>query len=356
MKLHLLLCYLVLIFTSLGSASAETPASQTELETLRKENQQLRRQLAVALKKTATPVEAATPAVQETLTTTPPPIESPAPKPSSVQSFLDTLFLRKSVFAEDLLAPGAISDPAQFNYVHSGHGKDSYSIDSGLAATFTTAKSGNWQRDWGVGADYHRNTTAASATNLFQTGLIADTVFGNATVSDTVRMKASVSFKDDNVKDVRSVAAGWDILPVIAFLKIDNYHVLGPAHWRWQPFAGFRYESAVDEGKGIQSGHRLAARYGAEVQLFPLFDYYKRSVEITAKYTMWSDLGSTGPYQGKDWNGYLDVEANYWFHGGATAHTGKMDVGIGLSYQNGDSPELNIANADLLTIALKAKF
>jgi len=370
MKLPVLLFCSAFVLTGNGvfSILGQTPPEDSEVRRLKKENQQLRRQLAEALGKlpgtsanpsgrdqTSSTPAAAKPAARRTDTAAAA-AESTEPEPSSAHSFIDRLFLRKSVFDEETLSPGQITNPAQFTYVHPGHGNDSYSIDAGLAATFLTPQPGKWQMDWGIGADYHRNSDATSTKNLFQTGVIADAIFGNAAESDFVRSKANVSYKDNNVKDLQSVAAGLDILPVVAFLKIDNFHRAGPAHWRWQPFAGLRYEGAFDQETGLREGHWLAARYGVEVQIFPLFDYIKRSVEVTTNYTMWSDLSSTGPYKGKNWNGYLDIEATYWFNGGASAHKGKMDVGVGLSYQNGDNSELDVTDADLLVISLKAKF
>jgi hypothetical protein len=337
-------------------AIGQTDPATGELERLRNENRQLRKELADARQKSLVKQSTTERQARDTddkkivseraaISENPPPL-----------TFLDKVFLRKSVFDQDVLAPGQISGPAQITYAHPRNGADTYAIDAGLAATFITPQPGLWQIDWGIGADYHRNSETSAKKNLFQTGLIADAIFGNPALSDFVRAKANLSYKDDDIKDVRSIVGGIDVLPVIAGLWIDNYHRLGPAHWRWQPFLGLRYESVTDSGAAGKDGDRLLGRYGVEAQIFPFFDYVKRSVEVKATYTMWSDLSSSGVYSGNGWNGFLDADLTYWFNGGLSVNKEKVDLGVGVSYQNGDNPELNLAHIDLLTVSLKAKF
>jgi len=333
----------------------QAPSPSGELERLRKENQQLRKQLSDAQEKSRPEKAVAKP---EDVTVDKKVISEVATVPESrgPSTFLDKMFLRKSVFDQDLLAPGQITGPAQITYVHPGHGNDTYAVDAGLAFTFITPQPGLWQIDWALGADYHRNSDISAKKDLFQTGVIADAIFGNPAEGDFVRMKGNLSYKDNAVMDLRSVSGGIDVLPVVAGLWIDNYHRLGPAHWRWQPFAGFRYESTTDTAVTAKNGHRLLALYGVETQIFPLFDYVKRTVEVKTTYTMWSDVSSSGVYSGKSWNGFLDADLTYWFNGGLSVHKQKIDLGVGITYQNGDNPELSLTHVDLLTVALKAKF
>jgi hypothetical protein len=286
-----------------------------------------------------------------------------------IVTFLDKVFLRKSVFSEDTLTPSSISGPAQFTFEHPGHGNNSYSIDSGVAVTFITAAIGEAQIDWGIGLDYHRNNSTSSPKDLLQTGVVADSIFGNPATSDFfARLKANLSYKDNEVKDLRAIAGGLDILPVAKLLWIDNYHRLGPAHWRWQPFAGLRWESSTDVANGAANGHQVLARYGIETQIFPLFDCrewfgttgsqnkIKRSLEATLTLTAWSDIDSSGVYSSKAWRGYLDANLTYWFGGGLSVAKQKASLGFGLGYQNGDNPDLNRTDVDLLALSLKAKF
>lgn len=335
---------------------AQGESATNELERLRKENKQLRQELADARQKSAIKQATTKPSVPDTeskKTVSETPAISATRRTST---FFNKVFLRKSVFDQDVLVPGQVSGPAQLTYAHPRNGADTYALDAGLAYTFTTPEPGLWQIDWGIGADYHRNSDASAKKNLFQAGFIADAIFGNPTVSDFARAKANVSYKDDDIKNVRSVIGGIDVLPVIAALRIDNYHRLGPAHWRWQPFLGLRYESVTDSGASGKSGDRLLGRYGVEAQIFPFFDYVKRSIEVKATYTIWSDLSSSGVYEGTGENGFLDADLTYWFNGGLSVHKEKVDLGVGISYQNGDNPDLNLTHIDLLTVSLKAKF
>jgi hypothetical protein len=368
-----LLPRLLIVFTilRLGSACllAQTFVESSEMERLKTENKELRKKLADAEQKlkAASPKATPTPAPatpSSTVTTTEPTVER-----TQISTFFDKVFLRKSVFSEDTLSPAGISGPAQFTFEHPGHGNDSYSIDTGVAVTFITAAISQAQIDWGVGLDYHRNSAASSPKDLFQTGVVADSIFGNPATSDFfARLKANLSYKDDELKDLQSVAGGIDVLPVARLLWIDNYHVIGPAHWRWQPFAGLRWESSTGVASGASNGYELLARYGIESQVFPFFecrdwfgaagsqDKIKRSIEVTLTLTAWSDIASSGVYNNKDWRGYLDANLTYWFGGGLSVAKEKASLGFGLGYQNGDNPDLNRTDVDLLTLSLKAKF
>jgi hypothetical protein len=349
-----------MLFTLLQFVSydsfAETLTDTPEVQRLKVENKELRQKLAAAERKIqslsakAAPMAApptSTPKIATEITT----------ERTELVTFLDKIFVRKSVFSEDQLSPDSISEPAQFTFQHLGHGSDSYAIDSGIAATFISALVGQAQIDWGVGADYHRNSSADSPEDLFQAGLVADSIFGNAATSDFfVRAKANLSYKDDIQKDQEAVASGFDLLPVARLLWIDNYHRLGPAHWRWQPFVGLRWEVTAEAPAGAASGDQVLARYGVETQIFPLFDYIQRSLEATLTLTAWSNIHSSGLYTNKNWRGYLDANLTYWFTGGLSRGKQKANLGFGLEYENGDNPDLDRTNVDLLTISLKAKF
>lgn len=269
MKLPILSFYSALILAAFGVVSAigQIPPKPTEVQRLTEENQLLRQQLAEAQGK-AQSKAVATKSVSSKTDARVIVSEKAQTESGSATTFLDKIFLRKSVFDENALAPGQITDPAQFTYVHPGHGKDTYSIDTGLAATFITPQPGAWQVDWGIGADYHRNSDVSSVKDLFQAGFIADAIFGNAAEGDFVRLKANVSYRDDNVKNLQAVAAGFDVLPIVAFFRIDNFHRFGPAHWRWQPFAGLRYEDSIDEGPVLNKGIDLPHAMGWKCKYF----------------------------------------------------------------------------------------
>lgn len=333
---------------------AQALTEPSELERLRTENRDLRARLQQA--------DAKLQAAQSKLTPTPSPDELPQVTKSETTSFpgfLDQLFLRKSVFSEDILNPGSISRPAQFTYAHDRHGTDSYVIDTGIAAMFITPLP-QAQIDWGAGVDYHRNSSSGAIRNLLQTGVVADSVFGDPALSSFfAQIKANVSFKDDEARNVKALTGASDLLPVERkFLKIDDPHDLGITRWRWQPFAGLGWSASTDVPAGRRNGHQVLARYGIESQFFPLYSFanWKDSLEAILNLTAWSDVSSSGVYRNRDWRGYLDLNVIYWFNGGPGLKKQKASLGFGIGYEKGGNPDSDQTDVDLLTVSLKAKF
>ncbi len=352
------------LFTA-GNASSlvgqTMAADQGELERLRTENQQLRVRLEEA--------EAKLKAVPATPTPTWPswcllqflPGEDHAEQLVS-QRLLNQMYLRKTVFSEEVLNPANNSRPAQFTFEHSGNGSDHYAIDTGVAVEldkYPIVLSGA-QIVPGIGVDYHRNSSSDSAKNLLQAGALADSFLGDPAQGNFfANVKGNITFKDDEKKDVKSVAGGWDFLPVEKrIFRIDDWHDFGVLRWRWQPFAGLRGAVSGDVPDGVNNGHQLLARYGLESDVFPLYSFanLKESVETTLNLTAWSDISSSGVYRSKSWRGYLDFELNYWFYGGPNRKKNRTSLGFGLGYEKGDDPDSDQADVDLLTLSLKAKF
>jgi len=349
---------ILLWLANAGTSFGQTLAELSELQRLRDENRELRARLAE--------VEAKLKETKPKATPTPPQPIEPAHTSEVVAghlvspTFLDKIFLRKSVFTEDTLDPGNISWPAQFTFEHSGNGTNTYAIDTGVAATFLSTPLAQSQIDWGAGLDYHRSSLPHSPKNLFQTGVIADSAFGDPTLSSLFALaKTNLSFKDNQAKKIQSITGGLDLLPVERkFLKIDDPHDLGIMRWRWQPFAGVRWDASTDVPGGRANGHQILARYGVETQFFPLYSYanFKKSLEAALRLTAWSDISSSGVYRGKDWRGYLDLNVTYWFNGGLSLNKEKASLGFGLAYEKGDNPDFDQTDIDLLALSLKAKF
>ena len=113
-----------------------------------------------------------------------------------------------------------------------------------------------------------------------------------------------------------------------------------------------------DVPDGVNNGHQLLARYGLESHVFPLYSFanLKESVEATLNLTAWSDISSSGVYRSKSWRGYLDFELNYLVHGGPSRKEDRTSLGFGLGYEEGDDPDSDQTDVDLLTLSLKAKF
>jgi len=292
-----------------------------------------------------------------------------------VATVLDRVMLRESVFDEK-----TITEPARITYVRPGSGDDTYTIDAGVAFNLITYNPGNWQLDWRLGAEYHRDSAAASLKDVWTTGVLFDLAIGNpATSPNTLLIDGDIRYKDDTVADLRSVVVSLELLPIIAALKIDTLNEIpmrrspvgadgkssaeeqrGILAWRWQPFVGLLDESSVDTAANVEQGHRIVARYGAEVQVFPLFRWVRDRVELTARYTAWSTLDSTGVYAGDDFSAYYTAGLKYWFDtptpAGGSETRKKMRIGLGLLYENGDNPELSLRDIDQLTLSLTAIF
>ncbi|MEY2488365.1 MAG: hypothetical protein QOC70_307 [Verrucomicrobiota bacterium] len=352
-----IVCAAVVLLLGNKATSATEKDSSSELEQLRRENQQLKQQLAEVRAKlpVAAPTAAPSPARQTEKETKTPEVAKTTDQPL-LSSWVKRLYLRKSVFDETTIK--AVTQPAMISYVHPGNGSDSYAIDAGVAADLWPVGGEKWQADVGLGVEYHRNTKVSSRKDLFQTGLVYQAILGNTSLDPiTSILKGGISFKNDNVKDLQAVETSLNVLPIITFLYTDDYHAITDSVCvRWQPFAGISYEGATDTAANVSKGHRLLARYGVQGGL-----WFKDKIELTTRYTARSVFDSSGVYASQnDWNGYFDASLTYWFKAanplasGGTSKT--VDFGIGLSYENGDNPELSVINADLLTLSFQAKF
>jgi hypothetical protein len=302
-------------------------------------------------------------------------IQSKEQRLEPVATVLDRVMLRESVFDAK-----SIAEPARITYVRPGSGDDTYAIDAGVAFNLITYSPGNWQLDWRLGAEYHRDSAAASLKDVWTTGVLFDLAIGNpATSANTFLINGDIRYKDDTVADLRSAVVSLELLPIIAALKIDTLNEVpmrqspvgadgksspseqrGILAWRWQPFVGLLEESSLDTAANVEKGHQIVGRYGAEVQIFPLFRWVRDRVELTARYTAWSTLDSTGVYDGDDFSAFYQVGLKYWFDtptpvGGSETRK-KMRIGLGLLYENGDNPELSLRDTDQLTFSLTAIF
>lgn len=291
-----------------------------------------------------------------------------------VAIFLDRLSLRESVFDEKLF-----SEPARITYVRPGSGRETYSVDAGVALDLTPTRTGIWQLDLRLGLEYHRNSAAASLTNVWTTGVLFDFVIGNpATSSNSLLVNGDVRYKEDIQANLRSVVTSFEFLPVVAALRINTLNEI-PRHqvasvdgknqiperrgilaWSWQPFFGLVGEWADDTTNTMADGHRLVGRYGAELQVFPFFRWVRERVELTARCTAWSTLDSSGVFAGDDFSVYYQAGLKYWFDAPAPDAgpdtPKKMRIGVGVNYENGDNPELSLRHIDQLTLSLTAKF
>ena len=292
-----------------------------------------------------------------------------------VATFLDRLRLRESVFDEK-----RIGEPAHITYVRQGSGAEAYSVEAGVALDLITYSPGNWQLDWRVGLEYHRNSAAASLKNVWMTGVLFDLAIGNpATSPNTLLINGDVRYKNDVQANLRSVVTSFEFLPVIAALRIDTLNEIparrqvvsvegknavaeqrGILAWRWQPFFGLVGEWAQDTSDTVDDGHRVVGRYGAELQVFPLFRWVRDRVELSARCTAWSTIDSSGVFTGDNFSVYYQAGLKYWFDARApevgSETRKKMRVGLGANYENGDNPELSLRRIDQLTLSLTAIF
>jgi len=285
--------------------------------------------------------------------------DSSANRLEPVATVLDRVILRQSVFDQK-----TFKNPAEITYVRPGSGPADYAIDAGLGFSFITYQRGIMQLDWLIGVDYHRNSNPAALQDIFQPGLVFDLTLGNtATDPFATLIKGSGSFKNDTVADLQSVEATLEVLPLWSPLRINSALRAGPLMAQWQPFGGLVYESATDTAANVEKGHRLLGRFGAEIEIFPLAKYIKDRLRLHARYTAWSTLDATGVYGGlarDEWSAYFEAGLSYFFFVDTPApgvETAKQTrIGIGLTYQNGDDPELGLEDLDLLTLSLQAQF
>jgi hypothetical protein len=270
---------------------------------------------------------------------------------------IDNIILRRSVFDEKF-----IERPAEMTYVRPGSGPASYSIDAGVAVKLLPLFSRTTMTSWDIrlGAEYHRDSKITSPKEVFQTGINFVAVAGKATSPLGALLNGDLSYKTDNVADARSIAGSLDVLPRVDLLRTDDFIDIGPTRIRWQPFVGLLYESAYDTAANVDEGHRLVGRYGAELVFYPAWKAVEAKLEVRARYTAWTALDATGLYEGDDWSSFIETGITYWFNrrisvpGVRTAD--EMEVGLGLTYENGDNPELSIKDIDQLTLSLQARF
>ena len=358
MKASLLLV-LTLSLSSLPLRAEETIADlRARVRELEQENARLRRQSAPPAPARAAKETVATDATAETTVTEP---------AGRGRSWLGRLMLRRSVFDEKTIA-----EPAQFTYVRPASADEAWSLDAGVGLALFPI-----QNQWSLteiflGAEYHRNTAPSTLTEQFQTGLIAKTFLFEPGDPFGLNIDTRAGYKTDNVADLQAINTAIDVFPRFPWLATDNLLPLGPAKWRWQPFAGIYYDEVTDTAANLSKGHRVVGRYGAQLQVYPLFNVprligegkIETSVEMAATYTAWSTLSSSGLYAGDDSSRFFTARITYQFNAPDEVQlfhpladqSDKLTTGISLIYENGEDPQLGLRDVDQLTLSLTARF
>ena len=295
--------------------------------------------------------------------------DTSAESPNLLSSFVKQVSLRNSVFDKD-----AFAKPAAISYTRPGNGPASYAVDAALKVEMQPL-----YFPWGetlsssLGLDYHHNTNPADFKDRVQVGgQFEDTIGFAASSGILLDTTGDVSYKVDNAKNLDSLVGSIKIQPVLYFermgfpaltlLNTDNYHRLGIARWRWEPFLGMQYEDTVQTSAGIQSGHHAIVNYGAELEIYPFFKTkLGKKVEFIAAYKGNTPVDATGVFAGEQTTSYFEMELTYLFTapnpvkiGAETPQT--IDMGITLKYQNGDNLETGDMNLDVFTIALTGRF
>jgi hypothetical protein len=341
--------------------AAFAPASAAEPESIRQKVMRLRSELAKAESDLAV-VEgrASGSAVSDPKGSA---AAAPEPELSPFDKLVNKVVLRRSIFNKK-----AIDDPAEISYSRPGHGDESYAIDAGLGVELATAF---WEPSafnrpvpitlaTSIGAEYHRNTALAVLKDQFEAGLRFEAALGSGRKGLGFIVNGGATYINDNVANTRVAQGSLELLPVAKLLLTDDFYDAGPLRWRWAPFGAIVYDNIFDTNVNLEKGERVIARYGAELQIWPLYGYLAEKLELRARYTAWSDLNSTGIYRGNGWSDYFEAGMTYWFNtpnpvGGR--NTAKVvDMGLGLTYVYGEDPELDLHDVDLLTLSFQAKF
>jgi hypothetical protein len=363
-----LLLSMLLVSLAVKCFAADSPAATPEEQILLQKLEHLNREVTAVQRQLATLREPDPQADVENRTLALETVES-TPVPTNVfANVIKQVKLQQSVFDKD-----AFAKPASISYTHSGGGSSSFALDAGLGIEMQPRFF-----PWGetlsssFGLDYHRNTTAGALKNLFQAGAQFEDTLGFAASSGlTLDTAGDVAYKVNRVKHVDSIEGSIKVHPVftfekmglagLSFLNTDNFHRTGCARWRWEPFIGAQYESAVQSGSATDSGRHLLITYGAELLLQPFYSTLGKKIEMTASYKGWQPFSQTGVYAGERNSSFFEAEITYLFVesnpikvGAKTSET--LDMGLTLKYQNGDNLETGDKHLDVFTVALTSRF
>jgi hypothetical protein len=343
-----------LLNTNILEDVAASDAGPTSLSEARKaRDERARRQEAAFEEKSPPPNEESQFSLERTV---------PSAK-EGLQTLLQRFYLRRAVIGENGI--GGIADPAEISYVHPGEGNDSYAINAGVGANFSTVVTRPTVAiDWGAGIEYHRDTDVSKRMDLLKTALIANATLGDANTSEEKmrfwRVQGSVGFNNDNVSNLQAISTHIDAYPVYGACFIDDQRTIEtlPLPFRWQPKVGLAYEHSTSTAAGADQGERLLIKYGVRVESYPLHLWVKRTVQFNLDLMANSIPTATNVYRpNKDWNAYLRADLTYWFRPpDDLGDKQQFNFGIGITYERGDDPEMDIAHQDLLTLSLRAKY
>lgn len=277
------------------------------------------------------------------------------------EKFAQGVVVRRSAFDKK-----QITDPAEISYTRPGHGKESFAIDAGVGVELGVTR---WKpsvfnhvvpitMSTNFGVEYHRNSALSSRTDQFETGLRFETAINSGQSDFFALLNGNISYVNDNVAGTRVLKGSVEFLPSIRALKTDDYYDAGSLRWRWAPFAALVYDRTVDRNDRANGGHRLLGRYGAEVQVWPFYKSVGEKVELRGRYTVWSDLDSSGMFKGNSGSTFYEAGVTYWLSrpDPNPKNPKRAEVGIGLTYTNGEDPELGLQNTDQIVLSLQAKF
>ena len=277
-------------------------------------------------------------------------------------------------------------DPAQISWVRKGGGSESYAVDAGLGMRLSPwAEYQQGEAEWLVwaGADYHRNTTPGGEVDQTKAGISADyigSVMGTLPGVKTF----DVFYTNDNVKDRRSIAGVITFSPVsdrlgmgqlIPIIKIgEQLHLFNGSY---DPFASFVFQHTLDTGAGVADGSVSYFKYGIGLKGYLLPEWIGNTVELSAKYTRWDPVSSSGTYKDFNSSGFVDLGVTYVLANNNRARGTKslwntgpqqlardldyytltdVEMGIRLGYVSGDDPDKGLVDEDMLTLTFTAKY
>lgn len=301
-------------------------------------------------------------------------------------------FLRRSAFGANkgrtgLAIGNDLTDkPAEISWSRKGSGSESYAIDAGLGIRLSPWAE-DLQRDsryllW-AGADYHRNSTPGGEVEQTKAGLSLDILSSTGGCHAGWVTAFDVFYKNDNVKDFRSVNGAVTFSPVFADFAIGRLKpilpVFGDAHLfsiSIDPSASFVFEHTMDTGNGVKNGSVGYFKYGVGITGFLLPEYIGETVKLDGSYMRWDPVTTSGLFDSFDSSGYLDVGITYilanrnWAPNATSPwNKGKegqrllqdtalaeVEMGLRLGYVSGDDPVAGIKDEDMVTLTFTARY
>ncbi len=253
--------------------------------------------------------------------------------------------LRRSVVDKN-----TIQKPAQFQWTNPSAGETTLAADLGVTVMFLPVSGENTQLDWGINAEYHRNTAPTAEQDSILAGVNASYSVGDISERNWAQFfDGRAQYKRDQVKPAEGLQVLIDYIPVRprGLFRIGRALDIGEvfsdsgAGWLdllFQPSIGLEYDGIYAVEDAADPTGSIGRFYlNVEGAIYPFSGEntlgLDKRLELFARYAGWAVLGTSDPALGSsgDWLEFWTAGGRYYFDSGKR-------FSLSFSYLDGVNP------------------